>query len=647
MRILALLLVISGLFVADAGAEEAWTVLSPNKQIAVTLSLADDGSGELRYAVEYGEAGSRATVVDESPLGIETDADDFTVDLAFQSAGAVRAIDESYTMVRGKRKSCRHRAQEQTFHFANAGGAKLDVVFRVSNDGVAFRYVLPDPAVGESVLMSEATGVQLPAHSRVWMQPFDNPSKYTPAYERYFENGIPAGTESPTESGWALPGLFRVEGGDAWLLVTEAGLDGHFCGSRFAANADQGLYRFSLPNPDEGNGAGSIHPASETPWAMPWRVMVVGGLDTVVESTLVTDVSPACVLEDTDWIKPGRVSWSWWSDHDSPQNYESLRDFVDLAAEMGWEYSLVDANWTLMNGGDVRQLAKYAEQRGVGLLLWYNSGGENNSVTEKPRGCLRDPAVRRFEFELLRSWGIKGVKVDFFHSDKQDTIQQYLGILQDAAEFKLMINFHGCTIPRGWSRTYPNLMSMESVRGAECYTFSSDYPEHATWHNTILPFTRNAVGPMDYTPVTFSHDRFPHLTSMAHELALSVVFESGWQHLADSAESYRRLPEGPSQWLKQLPVVWDETRYAGGQPGQWAAIARRAGDAWYIGVINGEQGRTESLDLSFLPAGQYSITTIRDGESGEFDCEASHFHAPQPFQVQLPPRGGLVMRIEP
>ncbi|MHB8902147.1 MAG: glycoside hydrolase family 97 catalytic domain-containing protein, partial [Thermoguttaceae bacterium] len=409
-----------------------------------------------------------------------------------------------------------------------------------------------------------------------------------------------------------------------------------------------GHYRLRFPDPGEGNGVGAVEPSSTLPWMTPWRVIVVGsGLEPVVRSTLVTDLCPPCAIDDTGWIKPGRAAWSWWSDHDSPRDYQKQIEFIDLAAEMGWEYYLVDANWTLMDGGDVRKMARYADSKGVGLLLWYNSGGEHNFVTEKPRGTMTHPFVRDFEFSLLKQWGIKGIKVDFFQSDKQNIMALYQDILRDAARHKLMINFHGCTAPRGWSRTWPNLMSMEAVKGEECYTFAEDYPAKAPWHNTILPFTRNVVGPMDYTPCGFSDDRYPHVTTNAHELALSVVFETGWLHFADRVSAYRELPEGPRQFLRQVPVVWDDTRLIAGEPGKLAVVARRHGTTWYVGGINGEnQSKDLDLDLAFLGDGSFRWNLITDGGDGRsFAGKAMTVGSGSPVRVAMLPFGGFAATV--
>jgi hypothetical protein len=316
---------------------------------------------------------------------------------------------------------------------------------------------------------------------------------------------------------------------------------------------------------------------------------------------------------------------------------------------MGWEYFLVDANWDLMNNGNVRELAEYARKKNVGLFLWYNSGGDHNIVTEKPRGCMNSTEIRKFEFEMLKKWGVKGVKIDFFQSDKQNIMALYHDILRDAAQSQIMVNFHGCTVPRGWDRTWPHLMSMEAVRGAECYTFAPEFPAKAPQHNTILPFTRNAVGPMDYTPCTLTDDKNPHQTSNAHELALTVVFESSLLHLADRVSAYRNLPEAPKSFLRDVPVVWDEIRYVSGMPGQSAVIARRHGDTWYVGAINGQNEPVKvSVPLRFLGEGRFVGMAISDGQDPRsFASRPVEAQSSDVLEMSLLARGGGVIRLSP
>jgi hypothetical protein len=383
---------------------------------------------------------------------------------------------------------------------------------------------------------------------------------------------------------------------------------------------------------------------------MPWRVLLVSDrLGDLVASTLMNDLNPASQIQDTTWIRPGRVAWSWWSDHDSPRDFVKQARFIDLAAEMGWEYYLVDANWTLMDRGDVRQLIQYAEKKNVGILLWYNSGGEHNTVTEKPRGCMKLRDVRRFEFDMLRKWGVKGVKVDFFQSDKQDIMRQYRDILRDAADYQLLVNFHGCTTPRGWSRTWPNLVSVEAVKGEECYSFDEKYPQTAPQYNAIIPFTRCVIGPTDLTPCAFSDNVYPHLTTSAHELALSVVIECGLVHFADSVESYRSLPHAPREFLRKVPAAWEDTRLLDGYPGRFAVIARRSGDQWFVGAINGQGNPVEiKLDAGFLSAGKYRGQLITDSQDvRSFDVREFEATGDDIISLWMQPFGGAALHFVP
>ena len=404
-----------------------------------------------------------------------------------------------------------------------------------------------------------------------------------------------------------------------------------------------------MPEEEEAMGVYEQHPISDKlPWATPWRVAIIGkNLNTIFQSNMVRHLSPENRLNDISWIKPGRASWSWLSDHDSPKDYSKLKKFVDLAVEMGWEYSLVDANWNVMKGGNIKQLVDYANSKNIGILLWYNSGGPHNTVEEMVRDVMHIPEKRQAEFAKLQEWGVKGVKIDFFQSDKPGMMKLYKDILEDAAKYEIMVNFHGCTIPRGWSRTYPNLITMESVRGAECYTFAETYPENAPYCNTILPVTRNVVGSMDYTPVIFSDMEMPHLTSYGHELALSVLFETGWLHLADKVEAYQNLPEAPKNFLKNVPVVWDESIYITGWPGKEMVVARKKGDTWYVAGVNGENvSKQISIPFEFLEEGKYVAEIITDGkEKNSFSNNLVKVDPIALHQMDLNPFGGFVMTI--
>jgi alpha-glucosidase len=710
--------------------QTSWEAVSPNDRITIRLSLATVGrsadypSGQKRLYYEVRCQGR--SVIPLSPLGLVCIGDlgsgardqglgggtlppdprsptpdstlDFVDELTFVAATSAETLDETYTMIHGRSRNCENRYREKVVTFKNADGIAIQVVMRACDEGVAFRYQLPgdrgkasglrlqtggagvqgagiraqaaDPRtlIPEFTVLSEATGFRLPEGSKVWAHPYDVPGKYTPAYEAYWSNGVNVGTPSPSKNGWAFPLLFRTGDSEIWALITEAGLDGSYCGSHLTlkgsaprpltADTRSPVYGVQFPDPNEGNGVGAAQPSSTLPWVMPWRVVMVGqDPGAIVESTMVTDLSAPCALKDTNWIKPGRASWSWLSDHDSPQDCTKLKAFVDLAAQMEWEYSLVDANWNIMKNGTIHDLIAYANGKGVGLLLWYNSGGSHNSVTEQPRGTMDIRDVRRFEFERLQKWGIKGVKIDFFQSDKQDLIQLYLDILKDAADFQLMVYFHGCTLPRGWERTYPNLMTMEAVRGAECYSFDKEYPQKAPMHNVIQAFTRNVVGPMDYTPVMFADNTYPHITSYGHELALPIIFESGLLHFADAPKPYLSLPDGPKNFLKRVPAAWDETQFVAGEPGRFVILARRKGSDWYLAGINGRQiAEQVNVPLAFLASansaeagqGRYAMTLIADGkEPRTFDTRSQNVASRDSISVNLGPYGGFAAVIRP
>jgi hypothetical protein len=632
--------VVLALAASAARAADTWSVSSPNGSVTFELRLQQ--GGELTYRVGLGAS----DLVAWSPLGITRTDQAFVRGLRFTGQSAKTDVDAAYTAPHGKRRDVRHRASEVTFSFANATGARLDVVAHVSNDGAAFRYRFPETDAATRTVTGESTGFTLPAGALAWIAPRSPAGKYTPAYEDLYI-AAPAGTTSPLAAGWDFPALFKV--GDAgWVLVTESALDRHFAASHLAGDASGNTYRVRLPDAAEGQGVGKAEPSSTLPWTMPWRVVIVGQAPAAIfESTLVDELAPPSVIADTRWIRPGRASWSWWSDDDSPKNEEALKSFVDFSAEMGWEYSLIDANWNLMDPAALQRVLARGKEKGVGMLLWYNSGGAHNVVTEAPRDRMLDPAVRRRELAMLRDWGVKGIKVDFWQSDKQDRIQQYLDLLKDAAEFELMVDPHGCTVPRGWSRTYPNLMSMEAVPGAEQYKFNPKYPAAAAWHNTVLAFTRNVVGSMDYTPVTFSDSKFPHLTTYGHELALSVVFESGLLHPADSVKAYKALPSEALDFLKAVPAAWDESRLLAGEPGTLVVVARRKGADWYVAGISGtETPQIVTVDLSVLGPGAHTLAIIADGSGPRALTDATKtVAAGAKLTLDLLPRGGFVARV--
>ena len=358
-----------------------------------------------------------------------------------------------------------------------------------------------------------------------------------------------------------------------------------------------------------------------------WRVAVIGSLATIVESDLVDDLAEPARPERWSWVRPGRAAWSWWSDSASPASLERQKQYVDFAARSGWEYVLVDAGW---DPAWLPALTAYARRRHVRVLLWSRWD------------ALRPAAQRDALLSLWRSWGVAGVKLDFMHSDSHRRMGWYRGVARAAAERRLVVNFHGSTVPRGISRTWPNVLTSEGVLGAE--TYKGDAPVTPA-HNATLPFTRNAIGSMDYTPVTFSAQR--RQTSAAHELALSVVFESGLQHFADSPEAYAAQPAA-RRWLRSLPIAWDETKLLDGYPGASATIARRAGRRWYVGAIDAGAGRAVRLPLDFLfPRRRYVARVVEDAPGGGLRAGTRRVTARSVLRLRTGPAGGYAMRSSP
>ncbi|MDP3431428.1 MAG: glycoside hydrolase family 97 catalytic domain-containing protein [Bacteroidota bacterium] len=636
--LLALAVVFSG-----CSKPKEWKVVSPDQKISFKLY---EKESQLYYQVLLSES----VIIEESPIGIERNDAQFSSNLSFVSVGNQKLIDEKYTLVTGKQLECNNNANELTVTFENDQKAKIELILRAYNDGVAFKYRFPETSAGNYEITKELTGFKIPEDGKAWIQPYDSITKYSPGYERNYTNGSGVGETSPESEGWCFASLFETK--NTWILLTEAGLDGTYCASRLDGNATGGLYTVKYPGEKEAMGIGSANPTSNSlPWETPWRVIVVGEkLATIAETTMITGLSKPSEISDISWIKPGLASWSWWADPDSPKNYKSMVAFIDFASEWGIPYFLVDANWNMMEGGgNIDQLIEYATKKNVGIWLWYNSAGPHNTVTEAPRDLMLDADIRKAEFEKLHKMGVKGVKVDFFQSDKQHIIQQYLGILKDAADNQVMVNFHGCTLPRGWQRTWPNLVSMESIVGEECYMFRETYPETTVWHNTIQPFTRNAVGSMDYTPFGLSDKKYPHLTSSANELALTIVFESGVVHLVDFPNVYKAMPDFVQDFTKQLPTVWDETKLVDGYPGKDVVMARRSGEKWFIGGINGEQIDKEmNLSLDFLTEGKtYQVKLITDGaDNKSFANNEISVKKGDKLPVKMLPAGGFAARFE-
>ncbi|RZT09869.1 Glycosyl-hydrolase 97 C-terminal, oligomerisation [Duganella sp. CF402] len=626
--------------IAPAHAAQSTALRSPDKHVAVTVRAED---GKLTYAI----ARDGKPVLLASDLGLQLAGADLRNDLTLLAASAPRVVEDRYQMAVGKKRDITYRANEQTYSLQNAKQQKIDIVFRVSNDGVAFRYVVAEPSLPLKKLVQEYTSFALPTGAKAWLQPMavaqTGWSNTNPSYEEHYQMEIPAGTKAPTDAGWVFPALFKT--GANWLAISEANMDGTWQASRLAADSTGGKYSIDNPMPAEVYTNGGLMAEVEGTLTSPWRVIVLGPLATVTNSTLGTDLAAPAVAFDAARVKPGHASWSWAILKDDSIVYDVQKKFIDYAADMHWDYTLIDVNWDRNIGYDkIKELADYAATKNVGLILWYNSSGAWNKTEYSPKGQLLTREQRVKEFKRVRELGVKGLKIDFFAGDGQSMIAYYNDILRDAADAGLLVNFHGSTLPRGWARTWPNLMTMEAIRGFEFTTFEQKDQDLMPSHAAMLPFTRNLFDPMDFTPMVFGDiPNIKRASSNGFELATSVLYLSGIQHFADTPEGMATAPAYVKQFLQNLPRSWDDSRLVDGYPGKYAVIARRAGDTWYIAGINGtDQGKTLMLDLSFVGKKQGVIFT--DGDQPRSFSQRS-IAAGKKVAVIVKPHGGFVIQL--
>lgn len=617
---------------------------SPNGRLAVIFHLND--SSAPRYTLQL----DGNTVLQESRLGLVRDDMDFSRDLHLLSASKPDRVRDHYEILTAKRRVNDYRANRQVFHLQTAAGAKMDIIFQVSDDGVAFRYFFPETNAAIYRLCQEVTSYHFLPGTTAWLQPMSVAksgwSQVNPCYEEFYQPDIPVGTPSTFGAGWVYPALFHSS--NTWLLVTEGSLPRNYCGTRLQSESPDGEYSVGFPDPREKIGDGPVDPQSELPWLTPWRIIAVGSLKTLMESTLGTDLADKPAPSSVPLPQPGKASWSWPLLGDGSANYDTQKQFIDHAADMGWRYCLIDAWWDKQIGYDkLKELVDYARGKNVKILLWYNSGGDWNAAPQTPRDKMLTHTSRIAEFDRLKAMGVAGLKIDFFGGDGQSVIDYYLDILHDAAPYGFAMNFHGATLPRGWQRTYPCLMTMEAVRGLEYMTFEQTNADEEPTHATTLPFERNIFDPMDFTPMALDriNDRVQRRTTSAFELALSVVFTSGIQHYAEIPAGMAKVPEYVRDFLRGVPSVWDDTKFLDGFPGKFVVLARKGDGRWYVAGINGEATpNVLTLNLKELRA-PAAGTLIADGSAGNLSFRRETVHLPRnrEFKITLPPRGGFVM----
>ena len=559
-------------------------------------------------------------------------------DIPFEKLDFVRKVEDDYRMLEGKRLHCTNKANEYSSPLRNFAVSKI--VMRLYNDGIAFRYEYSH--LRDNKVPSEDTNYIIPEGTKRWMQ------QWSDGYEGFFPMTTTAQVktlggfggsmvQNDINTHWGYPLLMEPADG-VFALITEANIE-----RRQSAS--------SLFN--KGEVFSVVHDQNDLlltgDWHTPWRVVIIGHLADIVQSTLVTDVSEPSKLDDVSWIHPGVVSWIYWANNHGSNDYNIIKKYVDMAVTLHLPYVLIDAEWDEMDklasneGKTIEDAVAYANSKGVKPLIWYNSSIGWVNGAPGPKYRLNKPEDREKEFAWCEKIGVAGVKIDFFSGDNQANMDYCQDLLESAARHHLLVNFHGAPIPRGWQRTYPNLLSTEGVYGAEWYNNVPHFTKKAASHNATLPFTRNVIGPMDYTPCAFSDSQHPHITSLAHELALTVLYESGLQHLADRPESFLAQPDEVQAFLGQLPTVWDETRYVSGYPGESAVLARRSGDTWYVAGINGsDEAKTLDCNLSFIKGKKKNVRLFADDASGKWQISNI---GKLPSKIDCQPRGGFVIVV--
>ena len=586
-----------------ASAREA-TIASPNGKLVVTVS--DEGD-KATYAVSL----NGRQMLLPSALGFKADFGDFTQGLKITDTKSAH-VDRTYEMRQVKQSKMHYVAEALTVDFQNAKGQKMSAEFSVSNNDVAFRYLIPrqkNDNPKSAVIQCEATGFSLPEGTTTFLTPQSKPmvgwERTKPSYEEGYSNDGAMTARSQYGEGYTFPCLFHAPEG--WVLISETGVDSHYCGSHLSDYP----YTIAFPMAGENNGNGTTTAAIALPGKTPWRTITVGEtLNPIVETTIPYDVVEPLYTLNPALSSPksfGRYTWSWLIWQDNSINYDDQVKFIDLASAMGYEFCLVDNWWDQNIGRDrMAELSKYAQKKGVSLMLWYNSNGAENDAPQTPRNCLDNSIARDREMAWLQSIGVRGIKVDFFGGDKQETMKLYEDILFDANRYGIQCIFHGCTLPRGWERMYPNYIASEAVLASENVYFNEGAAKSQPFDLTLHPFCRNAVGTIDWGGVIMNKymskdnkTRHTRKTTDAFEIASAFTNQTALQCIAMQPNNLQELPQQELDFLKQIPTTWDETHLLDGYPGKYVVLARRHGTQWYVAGLNAlKEPLTLTLDLA-------------------------------------------------
>ncbi len=639
---------------ANVWAEEV-KIASPDGKVNVTVT---DQGGIPTYMITY----DGRVMLKPSRLGLKASIGDFTAGITIKGQKQSR-IDQNYEMTRIKTSQVHYVATEAVIAMQNAQGWPLTVTFRVSNHDVAFRYTLhrgPNDTPRCALVYSETSAFNFPQHTTTFIcpqsKPMDGWERTKPSYEEEYKADAAMDLPSQYGQGYTFPCLFHV-GNDGWVLVSETGTGSNYVGCHLSDYHKDLGYTIAFPNQDEMNGMGSPYAGIPLPGSTPWRTITMGTtLKPIVETTIPYDlVEP--LYQPTHKYKPGRYTWSWLIWQDESCNYDDQVQFVDLAATMGYEYCLVDALWNQRIGREgIEKLSRYACSKGVQLMLWYNSNGMWNDAPQSPVGCMNTSWAREREMKWMEENRIAGIKVDFFGGDKQEMMKLYEDILVDANRHGLQVIFHGCTLPRGWERMYPNYVASEAMLASENVYFTEHHARQEGFELCTYPFTRNAVGSADWGGVLMNthmsrdnKSRHPRYTSNVFEMASALIMQSSINAVVLCPNNLSELQPFELDFLRELPTTWDETRFLDGYPTRYVALARRHGSKWYVGALNGTQEPISmTLDLSMFANQTMTCLTDQPLKKSK-KAQENSLQLPTPVQKQLkvPQDGKVQITIQP
>ena len=609
---------------------EETRIYSPDRMTYADVKIEN---GRLSYSAGYRKVVKKDTVevrmLEDSPLGLMTNVADFTKQLRLTETGG-KEVHYTYDLWQSKQSHVDVTYNHRYFTVKSGRNKVMTVDFRVGNHNIAYRYNIPMQGETASVVVtSEATGFRFPQETTTFLSPQSDPmigwKRTKPSYEEEYTPDAPLTAKSRYGQGYTFPCLFH-EGDKGWVLISETGLDGRYCASHLSDATADGLFTIAFPQEGENNGFGSTGAQFGLPGSTPWRTITLGEtLAPIVETTVPWDVVEQ-LYEPNFKYRGGRSTWSWIIWQDPSIVYDDQVAFIDLAHKLGWEYCLIDGGWETNIGRErMEQLFAYAREKGIAPFVWYNSNGGWNDAPQCAKNCMYSPIVRKKEMKWLQAHGVKGIKVDFFGGDKQETIKLYEQILSDANDYDIQVIFHGCTLPRGWERMYPNYIASEAVLASENLVFNQHFDDMEGFNATLHPFCRNAVGSMEFGGTILqqrlnrgNNGGTTRRVSDVFELGTAIVFQSAVQNFALTPLNLdeKVTPKFEVDFMRQVPTLWDETRLIDGYPGKYVVLARRSGDHWYVAALNAQK---EPLKLNLrLPMLEgKTVTWLSDGRDGK------------------------------